>query len=98
MRVRFDSMESLESEKRERKDWVDSKDGGVDKESGLDLVERRDWWRFESRSIIAACLRWVSGSRVLAVEVSLRFDRASSSIDREGRDRVTVCCCNYKNI
>ena len=91
MRVRFDSMESFESGKQERKDLVDSKDGSVDKESGLNLVERRDWWRFErSCSIIAACLLWVSGSKVLAVEVSLRFDRASFTINTEGRDRVTV--------
>ena len=76
-RDRWESMESLDWEKRERKDWVDSR--GEELGEG----ERREGGglRLERRSSKAACLRSA------AVVCWLGFDRSAASIVVQSRCR-----------
>lgn len=72
MRESVDSMEFLDSEKRERKELVEM---NVEFDSELGLRAKRDWCEFERRSIIAACFRWRAESAAGRL--------SSSSIDEE---------------
>lgn len=84
-RERRDSMQSLELEKVERKDWVDSKEGAS--EGLLDLEELRDSCRRERRSSISTCFRSVVGSNISKLAAAAAAELASSSI----RERRFTC-------
>lgn len=63
MRERWERMDCLEVEKDERKDWVDSKEGGGGGSVEV-VVEMRDCWRLVRREIIASRFFRVVGSKV----------------------------------